>query len=139
MQRAMAAFIQHGWLTNHLRRALPRYRERRDALLTAMSRYFPLGLNWTEPQGGFCVWVSLPHSINVTDLYLAGIDRGVAFTPGDAFFAGQAPRPYMRLAFSVASPETINDAIRILGDLLGTHAHRRIVVREAPGDYLPLV
>src|SRR4029453_16091405 len=53
LQRAMALFIQHGWLSAHLRRAIPRYRERRDALMTAMARYFPSGLQWTTPHGCF--------------------------------------------------------------------------------------
>jgi 2-aminoadipate transaminase len=139
LQRAMAAFIQHGWLANHLRRAVPRYRERRDTLLTAMGRFFPFGVNWSEPQGGFSVWVALPQSINVTDMYMAGIERGVAFTPGDAFFVGVAPRPYMRLAFSAATPEVLVEATRILGELLGSQIHRRSLIQEAPKDYLPLV
>jgi 2-aminoadipate transaminase len=139
LQRAMAAFIQRGWLANHLRRATPRYRERRDALLTALARHAPAGLRWTEPRGGFCVWVALPPSVNVIDLYLAGIDRGIAFAPGDAFFAGAAPRPFLRLAYSAAPPETIHEMVRTLSELLGTQLHRRSLVRETSADFLPLV
>jgi 2-aminoadipate transaminase len=139
MQRAMAAFIQHGWLSNHLRRVVPRYRERRDTLLAAMGRYFPFGVNWTEPQGGFSVWVSLPQSIQVADLYMAGIDQGVAFVPGDAFFVGPAPRPYLRLAFSAVESDVLVEATRILGELLGSQIHRRSLIREAPKDYVPIV
>ncbi|MDZ4717312.1 MAG: PLP-dependent aminotransferase family protein [Roseiflexaceae bacterium] len=139
LQRAMAIFIQRGGLANHLRRALPRYRERRDVLLSAMSRYFPSDLRWTEPRGGFNVWVTLPPFINTTDLYLAGIERGVAFVPGNAFFTGPTAQPYMRLAFSGATPEVIIEAVRVLGELLGTHAMRRTLVRETPNDYVPLV
>jgi DNA-binding transcriptional MocR family regulator len=139
LQRALAIFIQRGSLANHLRKALPRYRERRDALLSAMSRYFPSDLRWSEPHGGFNVWVVLPPSTNITDLYLAGIEQGVAFAPGDAFFSGPAPHPYMRLAFSAATPEVIVEATRVLGELLGAQAMRRMLVRETPSDYLPLV
>ncbi len=43
LQQALALFLQQGRLATHLRRVIPRYRERCDALLMAMSRYFPLG------------------------------------------------------------------------------------------------
>lgn len=139
LQRAMALFINHGWLAAHVRRIIPQYRDRRDALLTAMSRYFPSGLRWTEPHGGFCVWVALPPTIATTDLYLAAIERGVAFAPGDFFFAGQAPQPHIRLAFSSLPPEQISEAARTLGDLLSTHMMRRSLINESPGDYVSLV
>jgi hypothetical protein len=136
----MAIFIQRGWLQSHLRRVLPHYRERRDALLTALVRYFPSGARWNEPRGGFSVWVKLPHGISTTDLYLAGIERGAAFVPGDVFYAsGRAPQPSMRLAFSLCSPEVITEAVRIFGDLLNTHAVRLTRTREIPNDYVPIV
>jgi DNA-binding transcriptional MocR family regulator len=139
LQRAIAIFVQRGWLTNHLRRTLPRYQERRNVMLTALGRYFPAETRWTEPDGGFTIWVTLPQSVSTTELYLASIERGVAFVPGDVFFAGPAPHPYMRLAFSVAAPDVIVEAIRTIGELLGSHAVRRARVRETPGDYVPLV
>jgi GntR family transcriptional regulator / MocR family aminotransferase len=139
LQRALALFLQHGRLTTHLRRVIPRYRERRDALLGAMSRYFPSGLRWTTPRGGFCSWVALPPGISTTDLYLAAIERGVAFAPGDVFFSGPAPRPYMRLVFATQPPDVIHEAIQILGDVLSMHLTRRSFKALAITDYVPLV
>ncbi|MFO7170343.1 MAG: PLP-dependent aminotransferase family protein, partial [Chloroflexota bacterium] len=74
LQRALAIFIQRGWMAAHLRRVIPRYRERRDALLTAMARHFPAGVRWTTPAGGFCSWVTLPPGVAPTDLYMAAIE-----------------------------------------------------------------
>jgi len=139
LQRALALFIQHGWLASHLRRAIPRYRERRDALMTAMARHFPSGLRWTMPHGGFCSWVALPPNISVADLYLAATERGVAFAPGDVFFAERPPQPYMRLAFSSLPPELISEAIQILGQIIGSHVIRRSFVAPPLADCMPLV
>src|SRR5215210_5823856 len=113
LQRALALFIQHGWLASHMRRVIPRYRERRDALMTAMAQHFPSGLRWTTPHGGFCSWVALPPHTSIADLYLAAAERGVAFAPGDVFFADRPPQPYMRPAFSSLPPEMISEAIQI--------------------------
>jgi 2-aminoadipate transaminase len=139
LQRALALFIQQGQLTAHLRRVLPRYRERRDALLAALSRRMPSELSWTSPRGGFSVWVTLPRGASTTDLYLAAIERGVAFAPGDAFFAGPPPRPHIRLSFATQPPEVIDEAIQILGDVLSQHLARRRIATPALADYVPLV
>lgn len=125
MQRALALFIEHGHYASHLRRAIPHYRVRRDALLEAMAHYFPSNAHWTTPGGGFAIWVRLPHGMSTTDLYLAAIERGVAFAPGDFFFASPISAPYMRLAYSSHPPDTLREITRILGELLNTHMLRR--------------
>ncbi|HJZ50341.1 MAG TPA: PLP-dependent aminotransferase family protein [Roseiflexaceae bacterium] len=139
LQRALALFIQHGWLSTHLRRVIPRYRERRDALMIAMARHFPSELRWTTPQGGFCSWVTLPSGASTIDLYLAGIERGVAFAPGDVFFAEPAPKPYIRLSFSSLPPELIGEAIQVLGQVFSSHLVRRSFAAPALSDCVPLV
>jgi 2-aminoadipate transaminase len=139
LQRAMALFLQHGRLTTHLRRVIPRYRERRDALMSALAQHFPASLRWSVPQGGFCSWVALPLGVSTTELYLAAVERGVAFAPGDVFFSGMAPRPYMRLAFATQPPEVIHESIQVLGEVLSTQLTRRSFRAPAVVDYVPLV
>jgi DNA-binding transcriptional MocR family regulator len=139
LQRAMALFIQHGWLASHLRRTIPRYRERRDALMNAMARHFPSGVHWTTPRGGFCSWVTLPVGVSTADLYLAGVERGVAFAPGDVFFARPVPQPNIRLSFSSLPPELIGEATQVLGQILSVHLARRSFSPSALADCVPLV
>jgi DNA-binding transcriptional MocR family regulator len=139
LQRALALFLQHGRLATHLRRVIPQYRERRDALISAMAWHFPSGLRWTTPQGGFCSWVALPVGVSTTDLYMAAVEQGVAFAPGDVFFSGPAPRPYMRLAFATQPPNVIGDAIKILGAVLNVQLTQRSYIAPAMADCVPLV
>ena len=139
LQRALALFIQHGWLAAHLRRAIPRYRERRDALLTAMARSFPSGIHWTTPRGGLCTWVTLPAGTSVTDLYLAAIERGVGFAPGDVFFIDPPAQPFMRLSFSTLPPELITEAAQILGQLISVQTTRRAFMVPPLAECVPLV
>lgn len=138
-QQAMALLLQRGVLTQHLRRTLPRYRERRDVLLDAMAQYFPSTLRWTRPNGGFSVWVELPLGVSATDLYLAAIERRVAFAPGDVFFAMPSARSYMRLSFSAQPPETLIEIAQVLGELLHIQTHRRKVAIPETTDWVPLV
>lgn len=138
-QRALALFVHHGWHNAHIRRSLPRYRERRDALLRAMEQHFPAGVFWTRPRGGFSCWVALPFGTSVTELYLTAIERGIAFAPGDVFCATPSSRPHLRLSFSTQAPAQLTDAIATLGDLLRERANRRTLPVAVQGDCVPLV
>jgi DNA-binding transcriptional MocR family regulator len=117
LQRAMAHFLHRGRLKVHLRRVLPRYRERRDALLSAMQSTMPAGVEWTRPDGGFCSWVTLPPG-QYDDLYHLSLRHGVAFTPGNAFLVQSDGAVHMRLCFARQSPENINEGIAILAQLI---------------------
>jgi 2-aminoadipate transaminase len=139
MQRALSIFIEQGWWHSHLRRTLPRYRERRDALLRAMERHFPMGVSWTRPRGGFCSWVTLPPSVPVTELYLGALARGVAFTPGQVFSPGTEELPHLRLCFSAEAPERLAEAVATLGALLRERGVSRQLPTPALGDYIPVV
>jgi 2-aminoadipate transaminase len=139
IQRALSIFIEQGWWHSHLRRVLPRYRERRDAMLRAMERHFPMGVTWTRPRGGFSCWVTLPNGLTVTELYISAVTRGVAFTPGQAFSASGDEQPHMRLCFGAETPERITDGITTLGALLRERGGSRTLSNAGIGDYVPVV
>ena len=138
-QRALAIFIEQGWWHGHIKRMLPRYRERRDALLQALTRYFPQNTAWTTPQGGFSCWVTLPKDISVTDLYLSAIARGVAFAPGEVFKAQPDGKAHLRLCFSAEPPERLTEAVATLGALLRERGLHRPLTPPALADYVPVV
>ncbi|NTW03763.1 MAG: aminotransferase class I/II-fold pyridoxal phosphate-dependent enzyme, partial [Oscillochloris sp.] len=124
---------------SHIKRMLPRYRERRDALFQAMERFFPAGVSWTHPAGGFACWVTLPPEIIVTDLYLRAIARGVAFAPGEAFSAAPNALPHLRLCFSAEPPERLSDAVATLGSLLREHSASHSLATPSLAEYVPVV
>jgi DNA-binding transcriptional MocR family regulator len=121
IQRSIATFIHRGRFKAHLRRVLPRYRERRDALMGALQRNMPLGVEWTKPEGGFCCWVTLPPGRSTgqyADLYHTALRHGMAFTPGDVFLIEPDGATHLRLCFGKHTPEQIDEGIAVLGHLL---------------------
>ncbi len=118
MQRAVANFLHRGRLKIHLRRVLPHYRERRDELMRALRQTMPGGASWTYPDGGFCVWLTIPRERSSGDLYHAALDHGVAVTPGEVFLTEPDEAIHFRLCFGRQSPEVIRDGMQILGQLL---------------------
>lgn len=103
--------------------ARARYRERRDAMLTALDAHAPTGMEWTRPQGGLFVWVTLPPGIDGRRLLERAVaEAGVAFVPGAAFFAEEAMANTLRLSFSLAAPEAIESGIARLCELIRDEA-----------------
>jgi DNA-binding transcriptional MocR family regulator len=95
------------------------YRARRDAMLEALGRYMPEGVTWTRPEGGMFIWVSLPRHMDSAALLRRAIDdHDLAFVPGRAFFADGSGENTLRLSFSCASPDQINEGMKRLGLLL---------------------
>ncbi len=108
-----------GFLEQHVRRIRQVYAHRRDVMLAAMERYFPEEVQWTRPDGGLFLWAWLPEAMNAADLLKVAVDtQRVAFVPGHAFYPDGQGKNTMRLNFSNASPEKIEEGIRRLGMVL---------------------
>ena len=119
-QRAVACYLQRGQFGAQLDRLRGVYRRRRDALLTALHEHFPsgTGTRWTNPRGGFFVWVELARAFDGGALLRAAIeDEHVAFVPGHAFAidgSGSTASTGLRLSFSSCTPAEIEEAVRRL-------------------------
>ncbi len=93
------------------------YRERRDAMLTALDDYLP-DLTWTTPNGGFYVWLTLPEHLDSKSMLPRAVKELVAYTPGTAFFADGGGRNNIRLSFCYPKPEFIREGIRRLSNVI---------------------
>ena len=104
------------------------YKERKEAMIAALDEYLP-DLSWTDPNGGFYVWLTLPDHLDSKQMLPRAVKELVAYTPGTAFFADGRGRHAMRLSFCYPTPENIRVGIRRLAtvingelDLLDTFA-----------------
>lgn len=94
------------------------YAERCAAMLEALREHFPAEAEWTTPDGGFFVWVTLPEGIDTYPLLYQAIDAGVVFIPGAAFTPYDGPSNKLRLAFSGVAPEQIREGVRRLAPVI---------------------
>ena len=115
-QRLVWQFLSKpGVLDAHLGVLRAVYSRRRDAMLASLKRHMPKGCGWTEPEGGLFLWVRLPERIDAANLLTVCISRKVAFVPGEHFWTGTAMRNTLRLNFSNASEDRIEEGISRLG------------------------
>jgi 2-aminoadipate transaminase len=107
-----------GFLERHVRTIRQVYQERRDIMLSAMEQHFPSEVQWTRPQGGLFLWVTLPEPLNAAEVLKKAVEHKVAFVPGTAFYPGDGGLNTCRFNFSNAQPELIEEGIRRLGRVL---------------------
>ncbi len=120
IQRAVAAYLTAGHLPGHLQELRREYGRRRDTMLAALQRHFPVGSWWTKPSGGMFIWVELPQNYDTAALLpIAVEEEQVAFIPGYAFAVpGHTVTNCLRLNFSTCTPEMIDEGMERLGRVL---------------------
>ncbi len=103
----------------HIPKLHKAYGARRDAMLSALARHMPDGVQWTKPEGGMFVWVTLPKGTSGADLLARALETvKVAFVPGQAFFPDDTGANTIRLSFSNSDEQIIEEGIRRLGEVL---------------------
>jgi DNA-binding transcriptional MocR family regulator len=111
-QMQVSASINGGGFEERIARIADVYRERRDAMMSALEREMPAGVRFTRPAGGLFLWVNLPPEVNARALLARCMDAGVAFVPGEGFFPNGGHVNTLRLNFSNMPPARIEEGIR---------------------------
>jgi GntR family transcriptional regulator/MocR family aminotransferase len=139
LQAAVYRFCERRLLDRHVARAASEYARRRGLLLAALRRRMPEGVTWTEPQGGFSLLLTLPGGLDGAELLPRAIERGVAFTPGAAFYVDGAGQRNLRLSFSSVPAARIDEGVRRLADTIRTALRRPGRPRALAPAAVPLV
>ncbi len=115
---------------SHVETVRSAYKARRDAMLAALERHMPPGVQWTRPEGGMFVWLTLPGGVDSAELLARSLETvKVAFVPGQAFFSDGSGANTLRLSFSVLDETDIEEGIarlaRLISDGLSANAATR--------------
>jgi 2-aminoadipate transaminase len=117
-QRIVYEVVKDGFLDRHVPTIRALYRDQCEAMLRALERHMPAGVEWNRPEGGMFVWVKLPQHIDSMKLLEQAIAQNVAFVPGGPFFANEAQHNTLRLSFVTVPPATIDEGVARLGALI---------------------
>lgn len=124
-QMALHEFCARGGLDAHLVRIRERNGARLAAMLRALERLMPAGVQWTRPTGGMACWLRLPRGVEAELVAEEAGRRGVAVSPGTAFHVDGGGRDGMRLCFVREDEERIHEGIRRLAETIRDLSARR--------------
>ncbi|UCH95951.1 MAG: PLP-dependent aminotransferase family protein [Candidatus Aminicenantes bacterium] len=119
-QAIFAEFIKRGLLEKQIKKIIVVYKEKRDYMLDRLEKYMAgiEGVKWTKPQGGLFLWITLPESLDATEMFLDAVEKKVAYVVGSAFDPESLDKRTMRLNFSYATMEEIDKGIQRLAEVI---------------------
>ncbi len=116
-QAIVAEYLARGLLEPAVKASLPLYKERKDAMMRGIERYMPQEFNHTSPDGGLFVWGEFEGcDINAAELLAEAVKRNVAYIQGSVFYADGGGKNTIRLNYSNASAEKIDEGMNALGN-----------------------
>ncbi len=104
--------------SSELPRARALYASHWRAIERAFRHHLPAGCRWTEPEGGFLTWVTLPEAIDAVAMRPAAAAAGVAYVPGPPFYSGEEGRNELRLSFSHLTEPELDAAVERLAGVI---------------------
>jgi len=111
-------FCEAGHYDSHLRRLHRAYRRRLALTLKTMKETFPPSVTWTEPPGGYTLWVRMPRRLSGGELDALLGTHGVAVSAGQNYFCGASTSEFFRLCIARTDEREIREGVGRLGRAL---------------------
>ncbi|NNG41141.1 PLP-dependent aminotransferase family protein [Flexivirga sp. ID2601S] len=125
MQRLVGGFLAGGHLGEHLIAQRTAYGARKRAMQDALTEHFDGMARWTDPEGGFFLWVTFGGEVDTEALFEIALAEGVAFIPGNAFSPSKRFPNALRLCFASSTPDRIREGIARLRRAVDRMGSRR--------------
>ena len=113
-QMALADFMAEGYFARHIRRMRQLYRERRDALVDALTHQPGMRLDVTVPEAGMHLVVWLPAGMSAQAVAHRAAACGLHMLPVSQFSQRPLQRDGLVLGFASASPQELRAGVQRL-------------------------
>ena len=115
-QMVLAQYFEDNKIEDHIAKITGLYSRQANYMMDCMRKYFPEGVEFTEPEGGMFLWVTLPEGLTAVELSDRAVARNVAFAAGDPFYEAERNVRTFRMNYTNCSDEEIRTGIKILGE-----------------------
>jgi len=120
-QLALADFLAEGYFARHVRKMRQLYRERRDALVDALTRELGTRLDVSVPEAGMHLVVWLPSDMSAQAAAQRAARYGLHMLPISQFSLRSLQRDGLVLGFASASPQELRAGVHTLALVLQAH------------------
>ena len=116
-QLAITSYLDHHDWQGQIKKFREQYRERRDAMISALEEMIPEA-SWNVPSGGFYVWLKLPEGLDGKSMLPRAVTARVAYVPGTAFYYDGQGADHIRLSYCYPTPDRIREGVRRLAGVV---------------------
>ena len=117
-QLVAAKYLASGAYDRNLKKTCELYKRKKDLMIQAFEDFMPVGVKWTNPDGGLFLFLKLPKEYDTRELFDIAIKENVAFVIGEAFHCDGSGKNTMRLNLSFASDEQIVEGVKRLANAI---------------------
>ncbi len=114
---------QNGFPADRINHFLEALREelkvRRDFMLQLLAEHFSDVAVWQVPKGGFYIWLRIRAAFSTRKLFYLALRDGILLNPGHVY--DEQDDRHLRLSYSYASKEQLEDGLVRLRNLLRTY------------------
>jgi DNA-binding transcriptional MocR family regulator len=121
ISKLVQSALELGLQLDHLVNLKTMYGQRMVFLSAALRRHLGNFISFSEPSGGFFIWLRLPEQIDAQALLSEARQHNVGFQPGVRFSSQQSLKNYIRLCFSFYDTPELETAAGRLADVLRNH------------------
>ncbi|XP_034086292.1 kynurenine/alpha-aminoadipate aminotransferase, mitochondrial isoform X2 [Gymnodraco acuticeps] len=120
----MVSQLLHSWgqdgFLQHIDGVIEFYRKQRNAMISSADKWLKDVAEWHTPSAGMFLWIKLKGIADTQQLIMEkALEKEVLLVPGGVFMINSSdPCPYVRAAFSLSTPEQIDEAFRRLSSLI---------------------
>jgi len=111
-QKIVSQYLQDYNIDDHIEKIKVVYKKHRDTMIRMIEQHFPSEIEYTKPEGGMFLWVTLPAGLTSMALFERALTKDVAFVPGNPFFVNTKGNNTLRLNYSNANEEMIEKGIK---------------------------
>ncbi|XP_020792101.1 kynurenine/alpha-aminoadipate aminotransferase, mitochondrial isoform X2 [Boleophthalmus pectinirostris] len=120
----MVSQLLHSWgeqgFLQHIDGVIEFYKKQKDAMVSSAEKWLKDVAEWHAPKAGMFLWIKLKGITDTHKLILEkALEKEVLLVPGGVFMINSSePCAYVRAAFSLSSPEQMDEAFRRLALLI---------------------
>jgi DNA-binding transcriptional MocR family regulator len=111
-------FIRSGAIYPYIQKLRIEYFKRARAMTDLLNKHLPAYVKWTEPRGGFYIWLNLPEGTDATEILKESLKQGAILVIGKTFDPEGKRNNAIRLAFSNTPIDKIEKGIPIVADAI---------------------
>ena len=119
-QRIVVDLMRSNKMALHIDELVLEMRDHRDAMMAAFARCLP-EVKVRRPDGGYFLWAELPEGTDAEAVAELALEQGVEVSSGRLCFAEDAPKNFLRLAYSFVSSAEITTGVERLAEACRAH------------------
>jgi len=117
-QRIVFQYLIDHDIDKHILKIREVYKRQKDLMVSMIEEFFPGEVEFTKPEGGMFLWITLPESLSSLRLFDLAKKENVVFVPGNAFYVDGGGNNMLRLNFSNSDEEKIEEGIKRLARVI---------------------